>query len=289
MFMNILTLLLLACCPTSPADLQQKWKEQRTEIKTADIRLRLYRSGDVAKQALSRDQVNTILDEVDLVSTPERLADLVEKLTGKRRDPAWGVLRIKIDGENMREDNLSGGDAQIVFNNTKIIFDPANRQVILSSPGAPKRGQLQVADLRLVPSLPKDAKVDAGNDEISVVSKRLEYRIDKTTGLMKRRLDRDADGNLVREIVQLGETSDPNGILFPTVKVEASYNKGQCRSINISIIEEMEFNKQLPENAFALAVGPGAVVIDERVDNNIKTHRFRNAESDVLEFLNKRQ
>ncbi|MEZ6057073.1 MAG: hypothetical protein R3C01_10250 [Planctomycetaceae bacterium] len=256
--------------PVDPvfARLMSLWESQRAEVVTADVDYWIY--SQIPQGSWSREQFNELIQQFDFVSNPDSLREFVPLIMGRPplRDPPWGVGRIRVDGQKKRDtmgpfDNLVDGEYEY-------LADSDNNQLLIFQMGQSRRVIRGLNGLRWLPPhyiSPKRYSVEAASDDEVVLVNPTEgsrLTVDARTGMSRHWLNHRDLENLIEEVWQQGFTSHGDGIIVPTVQIQATYHNNLVSGFHVLIIQRAEVNQPVPSAAFQMAVAPGRKVFDYR-------------------------
>jgi hypothetical protein len=266
---------LLALCATPDAELikslNAKWDDQRTAIKTARIRARAFRTGDV--EPLSHSEVKAVFKSVDLANRPDDLRKLVFALWKHKEYPTdpWSIIEVSTDGDKLRERDASQGGMDYTVDKgiTVVVMETANQTNILRTRDS--RWVIRKPDdFRYVPQagltapdlLPGFALTVAERKGGRVVLKRAaapaEYEVDEETGFIHAYRCYDDTYTILHEVLQFGPGELPAAI------ARLRYKDGKLVFAHILVVEEVGLNIELPRDAFVVKAAQGALIVDAR-------------------------
>lgn len=245
------------------------WKQRRTEIKTAEIRYRLFRHETTP---MSRADFNALVDGLDLARNPDAMRELIGRIHVhpiNEKQP-WTIAYLYKSGRKLKE-ILGGESVQLVDGGTKIIYDPKNHYAEFANTAQSRMGQADISDFRLtpmenitgcrIPTGPRDGVVKIiARDGFSEAW----WNVDN--GTCQRYLLRAASGAVVTEHRELGFKLYPKGIRFPKVAIEARYSEqtGMLHIVRLSVIEEARFNRPISRDTFKVKTASPINVRDTR-------------------------
>jgi hypothetical protein len=287
------------------ASLKAMWDSQRSEIATAYIRYRSVSSGPSGLAPLNPQQVRDLVSQ--LAARSDTLKPIILKLHRLERrkqleelEVPWSVKEFYSEGYKTREDTheLRGTDTQAFDGEQTVITNPANHQVDLFAPGQSRVVRTVLQQFRFVPMLPDGLAISLRRYDGQVVfeipysqqghDRVDELAVDEATGLVSRFSTSDGKGQVFSEILQCDFVTYPGGIVFPTIAVRTKYRMGKLDDLVLCAVEEVRFNRDLPDHVFAITVPGGTNVFDRRRNQNsplfVKT---RTDVSDVADYLNK--
>lgn len=249
------------------ATLDETWKARRTEIITARIKYRLTgRSAGPGLAPVTADGVQKLLSEANLAAIPGNFNVVRERLLVPPPKSDSKAAVFLMDGKKTRQE--SHGDVHVFDGEQQVRTNGANRQAGIYGIAGPYARQT-LRDFRRVPppSFIEHASVVSRNgNDITLKAASSTYRVDLPTGIVNRLEQRDANGEIGYERLELGIVIHPGGILFPSVIWEAKYSLGALNWFSLVLIEDAEFNIDVPGNTFSVAVPAGTKMFDYRRD-----------------------
>jgi len=270
--------------------LASTWSAQQSEIATGYFKYRLFRTGgDLAP--LSCKQLRHLVESVNLAAHPDQLKTVIDgaQKTPIKAEPPWSVFESFFEGQKVRENDKSGASSiQVYDGDEKIEYDMLNKHVTLLSPGISKRYVKSLREFRFVPNpSPESYSIqDRGPSLISLRQGSSTLVVDGSTGAVHRYTASSADGKVTREISQSNFVTYPGGIIFPSLRIESTYDGSETLQwISISWIEEARFNTDLPKETFALSLPANTKILDERDSEHVRTFRTNEQISDVVAYI----
>ncbi|NQT17595.1 MAG: hypothetical protein HQ582_32875 [Planctomycetes bacterium] len=261
-------------------DLPAQWRGQREGIFTAHLKYRLIES---STRPLSREEFADLLDAADLLSHPENLK-MVSDRARRELEPGeflaydWGEMELWQEGTRVREQNNAKGafSASIRDGETRIDYLSkvgVKGQATVANTGS--RAVMGIADITYYRFIPLDLPAESVNsikrkDGLLLLrcsgptGYRSDLTIEASTGMVLRQVSFDPEGQVRSERVQEGFTTYPDGIMFPTLYVEARYKDEKLRRLVLCLLEDAVFNESIPDETFAVAVPSDTVVVDDR-------------------------
>jgi len=204
----------------------------------------------------TRDEVNAILDSIDLTSEQRGLHTITQQLVSGRLiadSQAYEVVNIVTDGDKFRETWERGGSV-VYDGNAGVIFDPANRQARISR-------FVQAMTLRGLDTGPHMLQT---LDALEKLPKRGRYALN-SDGTVRRWVSYALPNDAWVEQTRYGYKQYSNAVTFPTVQISASYDASNALyRLLIIVIEDAEFDPDLPADAFRVAVPANTAVWNER-------------------------
>jgi hypothetical protein len=266
-----------------------QWAVRRSEVLTADIRFRrihvfptesLVAPADVAEVVKTLDFASLLTDDRPLlrVLDPERPASAVPAkcrliLSGKRVRYEWKAMT------SVRDNALD------------MIHNANNRQVDVASLYKSGRRYFQIQDLRFTP--PEFVRASAfrvksaSEETVQLESLRGDVRnsIDRATGILSHTQTFDTeDQQLVQENWEQAIVYSSDGIPFPTVRLSITYERGRLTSYELLLIDSADFNVDIPEEHFRLALDEGTTIVDFR-SQPTNAYALREATTDLARTL----
>ena len=256
------------------ARLWSLWEVRRSEIVTADVRYRqciaFVNGSEWTPQAVAE-----LLSRWPAEQGAEGLDEIVYKLLGRTpgTDPLWSRSRLVIQGRQARYEQ--GPFEQISDDQLELIQDHDNHQIGVYPRGRSRRMFAQLADLRWIPPATVDRRVlratyeDGPAIEVTTTSGDSRSWVDAETGVVLRSQQIDPQtGELIQESWERELVDYPQGIPFPTVRIELTYKQGRLSHCWFRCVDAAEFNVEIPDAVFRLAAPSGAKVIDYRGDDS---------------------
>jgi hypothetical protein len=248
------------------------WKAQRSEIVSAKIRCRMVRTSDV--KPLTVEELEKSIEGVNLAAKPDDLRVVLGKLLSKPVDGQavlWGVREMIYDGAKSKEVPVSGGGATLATDGQHVVErTDYNKRVYVSIPGVPRQHMTSLSEFRFVPDERLRLKL-AGNVagrlklEQETENGRTVLLVDRDSGAVHECISYMANGHPARCLLQSQFAVYPGGATFPLLVVDGAFGMGgKLRWMSLTAIEDAEFNVQVPEGAFKVAVPPGTVMVDQR-------------------------
>lgn len=271
----------------------ETWKGQQSEIATARVRFRLFQSRDVTP--LPRREVQQLFRTGDLGADPERLKGILNKALPQPMETPWVLQRIFQQGSQIKNEVVGqrftiadDGAQRVEYNGLGF-----NNQALLYPLGVSTLRIWSVRDLRRTPgpdsSLYRLASRGAG--QVVLKAPIGEIVVDETNGAVLRASWRDrADAREVtHEWLQDCFVTYPSGISFPSLNVQAEYGPGELlRQLEVTWIEEADFNINLGAGAFAVSAPAGCNVFDRREPTRPWNWRSERPVLDVVEATDER-
>jgi hypothetical protein len=277
---------------TVKARLKALWEGQDSEIVTAEIRYRLYRTGG-REYGLSRQKFNSLLELADLLKNPDGLKVLIEGLLGERvqLDAHTNDCEFYTDGTRTREQNEH---RTLLFDGDNVVRSLLlNNQTNLKTPSSSSVKRMQLRDFRLVPPtnvLDRIAHVESLNGVLELSAQGGQLIVNEATGLVEHLVQRSDPDTVRSEVFQFGSEVYPGDIVFPEVVVRTSYESDQLYSVSVILIQDAQFNQDLPEELFAVAVAAGNKVFDYReVPDDPEFIRVQEPVDDVVQHVEARR
>ena len=137
----------------------------------------------------------------------------------------WDVLESYFEGSKVKESLLrtDGGDAHVFDGKQTVIYSGINRHVTICAPGAARVHVSRLKEFRWVPEPDRSLYVVSGRtpDGLGIRLGTDNVTVDEA-GLVKSLEIHDANGRLVKEIMQRLFVTYPGGITFPSLALEAT-------------------------------------------------------------------
>jgi hypothetical protein len=271
--------------------LRLQWRTQKTEIFNARIRYRLFQRSGLLP--LSPSQVKDIIADSIRIADKAQLFDaIVEKVVGMKLNPSFTMFESCFDSGKLKFVPLdNSGMGQILDGKNKIVYQPANKQVILTTPAPSRVASRKLQDFRDVP-VPDQEYLVTNRDGMG----RLHLRqgssallVDEATGVVYRHTRSSKNGDIKGDVFQEFYVTYPNGIIFPSLSISVIYTSSKTLYwISMSLIEEADFNVELPRDSFSLATPAGTTIIDKRVVGRAEVFSNLPATTDVVELADAR-
>lgn len=267
------------------------WEQQRLAIATARLQFRRFRSGGPFRPLSSTD-VHRLIEEQDLVNHPDALRDFVTAVLSQPfvADPPWAVREFLWDGTRTRE--RGPGWDHVFDGTTELINDRANQFIKLYTPqvGESRWARTEFDSFR---ALPGDDVSGSDLEFVSQNSERVQFRLRDQLVLEASLRDgaihcvdeSRETGQRTAEILQQGFVDYGDGIVFPTLRIDARYRQGHLTWVSVQIVESAEFNGDLPETAFAMAAREGDLVRDRRVESSDRDYTIKGPVPDVMKVF----
>ena len=135
-------------------------------------------------------------------------------------------------------------------------------QAIIEDPSKSRTGLFHLDAFRKVPSPSDKLKVVAEDgDLLRLRLSSWEYVVNPGTGFVSESTVIQANERL---FLFRGPVTHPGGVILPSVAGRFQFFAGRLDHMQVLVIEDAEFNIELPKDAFGISVPAGTVVIDER-------------------------
>lgn len=269
---SVLTSVAVQAQDVELARLWSLWEVRRTEIVTADIRYRqciaFTRGSEWTPQS-----VGELLARWPAEHGAAGLDEIVYKLLGKTpgAGPIWTRSRLVIRGRQVRYEQ--GPFEQVSDDQLELIQDHDNHQIGVYPRGRSRRMFAQLADLRWTPPAAIDRRVlqatyrDDSTVEVTTVSGSSRSQVDAETGVVLHSQQyRPQSEELIQESWERAIVDHPQGIPFPTVRIELTYDQGRLSHGWFRCIDSADFNVEIPDSVYRLTAPTGSKVIDYRGD-----------------------
>lgn len=161
-------------------------------------------------------------------------------------------------------------------------------------PGASRRGYDTLASFRFIPRWPAGQLTvsETNRDRITLAIGTTTATVDPLTGAVERVVTRDARGETTSILVLKDFATYPGDIYLPAVAVEGSFQNGRQKDklfvCRISVIEDALFNRDLPKDAFAVAVPAGTLVLDNLEPGKENGYTLPVAVADIAGYVRSR-
>ena len=276
---------------TEIQQLATRWSRQVREIGSAHIKFRIARTGESRLAPLSREKVNSILDEAKLEEHPENFEAVLAKL---RETPAT-EKRLSTPGEfysiglMTRE---SWGDRVHVFDGEwDLDYSAANNQISVFRAGESRTALLQVGDFRVQRGrmdFAQFAQELQPNNRIVLTAGGNKILADWTTGFVHQ-ISR--TGSDAEDTFQFAPTRYPGGIVFPKLKIELRYSSNELSRLELVYIDDAVFNQGTVGDTFKLAAKAGTNVFMFKPDPVARPSFLRVGEdtADVVGLIRERE
>lgn len=250
--------------------LARVWESQRTEIITANIRFRSFRR---KVMPLSRTAASKLVAKYDLANNPDSLRDLIIDLLGgaKIEGPRyWTNSELIVDGKKVRSGSLDPGGMTQVFNGeAELNFIRDNDQIDISRPSKQPVHRDSLADLRLIPRIPKvEPQVTANAATVVLRWPVLEIETNRFGDVLRVAyyLSADRGTRIIRESFQTGWKEYPGGIRFSSARIDFFFDASGTLSNapRLLVIDAASFNEPVSENSFTIETKGDAKVVDYR-------------------------
>jgi len=265
----------------------------RDEVVSAEIHYRWHIS-TYRNPANTSERVRTLLDESDLIGDPDSLQSLVDALDPfpVPTAPVWQTRDFVMLGDKRRADT-SGGAVQLVDSDHEMTYSGINRQLDIENRGNSYVHKTQIEDFRSFPPtrLTADryrvAKHDHGLITLAVrpledgqrgaatsadsrdpKSPIAEYTFDEVTHVMTHGVTY-SRGQVYKEFWQQALNEYPGGVILPTLRIKAIYDKGILKSLTVWLIAEARLNGPVNEERFVMTVPKGTVIVDNRLNESV--------------------
>lgn len=250
------------------ADLVARWEAQRHEVVSGRLTLLLLPSATDFRE-LTFEQARSLFSGANLAADPvAEFGKLVPKLFKGNYAPdgKWFYQTTFVfDGPKTHQ---ADHQRALMFDGKHdVVQDLRNTQADVFAGGASRRVRRTLASFRYVPDLTTDdMKVVAieGDDVLLSTSDGQSLRIEWETAMLKELTRRDSQGAAFYHRIQRDFAQFSAGIWLPMTSVELHFRNGYLSDLQIGMIQEAEFNTELPRDAFAVAAGSGSVLVDHR-------------------------
>lgn len=272
------------------------WESQRSAVVTANFRLRLYRYLEAPAVTLDRARFNQLVESMDLSAPAKSLESLRARLPAKAVG-YWGTpVQVFVEGARLRN-NIQSADAESnraaevhIFNaEEQVAISAANQQASVHA-GSSGRHIIGVSDLRFLPRRTDELQlIQESNDLATLQGRGTEIAVQISSGFVHRYTSRtasheDESNTVAREIIQLGPITYADGIVFPTVTVDAKYQQGVLMAFSIYLIEQAEFNLEIPAEVFIADAPASTQIVDYRENPSApRQHVLRKDVVDVVD------
>jgi hypothetical protein len=265
--------------PTQEIDplvkLMSLWDRQRGLVGTAVIKYGMLRTGGDRLAPLTPEELNALLKQVGLGSAEPDLRTLARRISGSQTvaERPLGNMELIACGNKLRETYLGEArlthlcDGEFVF---QLRGGNPRGQLTVESRAGSRLGLTSLAELRYLPSSTIGLRAVATrmrDDKISLKIGESELIAELTFGFVERFTARDANGQVLREVMQFTSNLYKNEIVYPSAIVNAGYRNGNLNIFTLSVIDEVRFNEPLAADAFTLSVPAGTTVVDPRLDS----------------------
>jgi hypothetical protein len=264
------------------------WKGQASEIVTADIEINLYRYYDRSGRGLGRDAFLKDLQQLEIRSGSLPIEHWNELLPDKDAVKHFKPLPTTILINRSAIRNESALDINIFDGQNEVrLRKGAGGQVSLYS-GRSNIALIGLPDLRLVPPLDGSkplppAAVTESPSSLEMRFAQFHIRVDPQTGFVYRFAVIDPQGLVSKEVLQFHPTSQPRGIVFPSVRLDISYSQDCLKALWIYEVVRCRLNGEITPEQFLLGVPKGTTVVDMRRNrDNPPAGTLPESVSDVL-------
>ena len=280
-------------------ELRDKWRVQREEIQTARVHVALFRYVGKGDPILTENEARAFLARIPkiLETSSDPLAAL-KRATGslvipERRRRGWTDLEIIVDGprtRNIRTITRPDGSSYVhdnSFDGEDEVQHWSDSQQATVYKG---RSRLLLYDLRMLRSVPPP---DLAYQETGRTSSSIELwlghagggdqmQVDLATGLVTERIG--AEGN---ELYQYEPIAFSGDIVSPRLTASVLYSDGMVRRARLLYVIDGEFNVELGEDAFDVAIPSSTTIVDHRGGGSRpETHRLSSPTPDTIALAN---
>jgi hypothetical protein len=273
--------------------LLQVWKAQRSEIATAYIKARVIRMSN-GLRPLKPAQVAQILRAVEAADDEEALRKASQKLIvgASDSDTLWTTFEYYFDGGKVKEDDLAvAGDEVVDDGRERIVFNRANRQILIEALGVSRRYIGSLEDFRKIPDAEASKRfvvVAATPNDVTLKEGNTQVLVDTTTGLIRSAFATASNGRVIKQLFQDRIVEYPGNIYFPSLSLEASYGVDETlATLQIYSIIDAKFNIELKGDSFAVNAPGGITVIDQRETRKAHVIQLSEPTPDVMMYVEK--
>ncbi len=260
------------------------WERQQSEITTAYLKYRRFFRGDVKQ--LSIEEVEEFIQNANIGSDLENMAVLIDNVMSAplQTRPPWSIKESFFQGARIREQYADGANLTRVFDGeAELNHDVKNNNIQVYQPGGSRLHISSLHEFRFVPQ-PDRSLYETDGD----VGPSIELRwgpsgiiADRETGIIRQAILRTERGETYKRMTQDCLVTYPGGIVFPSLVIKETYNRGRLDVLELTWIEEARFNEDHPDGTFRLGAPAGSNVLDERQPDRIGSFKVSTPLADV--------
>jgi hypothetical protein len=276
---------------TEIQQLAAHWARQVREIGSAHIKFRRAGTGESRLAPLSREKVNSILDEAKLNDHPENFEAVLAKLRAK---PA-AEERLSTPGEFYSIGLLTrenrDKDVRLFDGEWDLDYSAAINQISVFRAGESRTSRLQVGNFRIQRGrmdYTQFAQELQPSNRIVLTAGGNKILADWTTGFVDQ-ISR--TGGDAEDTFQFAPTRYPGGIVFPKLKIELRYRSNELSRLELIYVDEAVFNQGTVGDTFKLAAKAGTNVFIFKPDPAAQPRFIRIDEdtADVARLIRQRE
>lgn len=272
----------VAAVDSARTHFQELWTHLRSDIRSADVRFRVY-YGVTPNTICTDGQLAELIDKYELAESISRIPEFLAAFAGTTSKLVAPVRIHQQDGDRTRqefENSIYIEDSDYFF-----IRKDNNRQISAYFRGGSTIGIPRLNHIRKIPGVdfePQEITRTGGAALLkteSIVSVRgvempvrSEYLCDWDSGIPKQ-IQYSIQGRLASELRVLNLADSAGDVIFPQCVLDITYDREQAtpqvKGMNVYVVEDAQFNRPIPSDAFVMSKPVGVEVLDRRFPDSL--------------------